>query len=197
MGWVYSASFFMYSQCKNTAFGKRWETAWLVTFDQMPDMVKFILLGIPVNSSALLLWDVLFGNKLILFHLAVKVCQAELELYAVQDYLFPTSEARLSQVLTILCALRVFFRMAGGNMHCSCPMWTLSSLILLSKPFSRCRQFSYMLVLRGTKLCGSPELSLCAADFLPIPSPVNCSHLGFSKLSLLSPFNPGDLRGSA
>lgn len=74
MGWVYSASFFMYSQCKNTAFGKRWETAWLVTFDQMPDMVKFILLGIPVNSSALLLWDMLFGNKLILFHLAVKVC---------------------------------------------------------------------------------------------------------------------------
>lgn len=72
MGWVYFASFFMYSQCKNTACGKRWETAWLVPCDQMPDMVKFTLFGISVNSSALL-WDVLFGNKLILFHLAVKI----------------------------------------------------------------------------------------------------------------------------
>lgn len=81
--------------------------------------------------------------------------------------------------------------MAGGNMHCSCPRWALSSLILLGKPFSRCRQFSYMLVLRGAKLCGSPDLSLCAADFLPIPSPVNWSHLDPSKLSLLSPSTQG------
>lgn len=118
MGWVQSASFFMSSQCKNTACGKCWEAAWLVTFAQMPDMVKFTLWGISVNSSALL-WDVLFGNKMTLFHLAIKICQAELELYAVQDYLFPASEARFFWVLTILCALGVFSEWLVGT--CTVP----------------------------------------------------------------------------
>lgn len=76
-------------------------------------------------------------------------------------------------------------------MHCSCPMWTLSSLILLDKLFSRCRQFSYMPVLMGAKLCGSPELSLCVADLCQYPLLQTGATLASLNFLCLVPSTPG------